>query len=79
MQLQQHGLRISMTEENHCYENALAERVNGILKDEYMLDSTFEDFAQAYKSCVHAIKMYNTRRPHWALGFKTPAEVHRAA
>ena len=32
-----------MTEENHCYENAMAERVNGILKDEYLLDRTFKD------------------------------------
>jgi hypothetical protein len=38
-----------MTEENHCYENAMAERVNGILKDEYLLDSTFKDFSMAKK------------------------------
>jgi hypothetical protein len=36
-----------MTEENHCYENALAERMNGILKDEYSLDATFADYGQA--------------------------------
>ncbi|MDR2362708.1 MAG: integrase core domain-containing protein [Prevotellaceae bacterium] len=41
------GIRISMTEENHCYENALAERMNGILKDEYSLDATFADYGQA--------------------------------
>ncbi len=34
-------IRISMTEENHCYENATAERINGILKDEFFLDQTF--------------------------------------
>jgi transposase InsO family protein len=70
--LHQHGLRISMTEENHCYENALAERVNGILKDEYLLDATFTDYRQAAQACREAVRLYNTRRPHWALNFKTP-------
>jgi transposase InsO family protein len=76
--LKKHKMLISMTEENHCYENGLAERVNGILKDEYMLDSCFIDFKQAKQACDQAIKMYNTRRPHWALNFKTPQEVHEA-
>jgi transposase InsO family protein len=77
--LQAHGIRISMTEENHCYENALAERVNGILKDEYALDATFADCGQAQRACEEAVQFYNTRRPHRALGFKTPQEVHRTA
>ncbi|MDR0384820.1 MAG: integrase core domain-containing protein [Prevotellaceae bacterium] len=50
------GMRISMTEENHCYENAVAERINGILKDEYMPDSTFKDFYEAKK---HVPKLWN--------------------
>jgi putative transposase len=50
-----------MTEENHCYENALAERVNGILKDEYLLDATFIDYRQAVKACREAVGLYNTR------------------
>jgi len=77
--LNQHKIGISMTEDNHCYENAMAERVNGILKDEYMLDRTFKDFAQAEKSCCEAILLYNTRRPHWSLALKTPEQVHHAA
>ena len=77
--LNKHDIGISMTEENHCYENAMAERVNGILKDEYMLDRTFKDFAQAEKSCREAILLYNTRRPHWSLALKTPEQVHYAA
>ena len=72
-------MKISMTEENHCYENSMAERVNGILKDEYMLDFTFKDYASALKSTEEAIMFYNTRRPHWSLKFKTPEEVHSAA
>jgi transposase InsO family protein len=67
-----------MTEENHCYENALAERVNGILKREYLLGSRFNSFKDAKEACVHAIELYNTGRPHWALNFKTPEEVQEA-
>jgi transposase InsO family protein len=77
--LTQKGMQISMTEENHCYENGLAERVNGILKDEYMLESRFKDINQARRTCAQAIMLYNTRRPHWALKLRTPEEVHGAA
>jgi transposase InsO family protein len=77
--LQKNKVSISMTEENHCYENGLAERVNGILKDEYGLDGTFKDIAHARRSCRQAIDMYNTRRPHLSLKFKTPQQVHHAA
>jgi transposase InsO family protein len=77
--LKKHHIEISMTEENHCYENGLAERVNGILKDEYLLDRTFKDLAHAQKACQEAVILYNTRRPHWALKFKTPEQVHRTA
>ena len=74
--LKKNNVSISMTEENHCYENALAERVNGILKDEYLLDRTFRDLVHAKKSCNEAVELYNTRRPHWALKLKTPWQVH---
>ena len=77
--LNSNKIQISMTEENHCYENAMAERVNGILKDEYLLDRTFKDFAQAEKGCREAVMLYNTRRPHRSLGFRLPEEVHTAA
>jgi transposase InsO family protein len=68
-----------MTEENHCYENALAERVNRKKKNEYLLNSVFTDFSQAEKSCKQAITLYNTRRPHLALKYKTPQQVHKTA
>lgn len=74
--LQKHGIQISMTEENHCYENATAERVNGILKDEFLLDGTFKNIKDAYKSTTFAIEAYNNYRPHWSLGLKTPSQVH---
>jgi len=63
--LKEKKIAISMTEENHCYENALVERVNGILKDKYLLDRTFKDFVHAEKSCNEEIMLYNTRRSHY--------------
>jgi len=73
------GLTISMTEENHCYENATAERVNGILKQEYWLGSCFRTKAQALAAVAEAVRLYNTRRPHQALKYKTPEEIHQRA
>lgn len=72
------GLQMSMTEQNHSGENALAERVNGILKQEYYLDENFETKPQAKRATTEGINLYNHRRPHTALGFKTPAMVHDA-
>lgn len=77
--LNKHGMIISMTEQNHCYENAMAERVNGILKDEFLLDEEFADKASALKAVREAIQTYNTRRPHWSLQLCTPMQVHMAA
>jgi len=77
--VQQAGLVMSMTEQNHSAENALAERVNGILKQEYWLDANFESRQQARQATSHGICMYNTRRPHTALKFATPEQVHNAA
>ena len=76
--LQERGLSVSMTEVNHCAENALAERMNGILKQEYGLGAEFPSKAAAYQAVPQGIKLYNSRRPHTSLGMKTPEEVHRA-
>lgn len=75
--LREYGLGISMTEELHCYENAKAERVNGILKQEYYLGSSFRTKQQAVEAVEQAVHLYNTRRPHLALRYKTPEEMHR--
>jgi putative transposase len=75
--LQDLKVKISMTEINHCAENAQAERVNGILKQEYDLDQNFETKAQARAETPRAIYKYNELRPHGTLKMKTPAEVHR--
>lgn len=77
--LKKHKVQISMTEENHCYENAIAERVNGILKEEYLLDATFRNKGEALKAVKQAICTYNNHRPHWSLDLCTPAQVHKAA
>jgi len=72
------GLVMSMTEKNHSAENALAERVNGILKQEYWLDANFENHLEARQATIRGIHLYNTRRPHTALRFSTPEQVHNA-
>jgi putative transposase len=72
----QAGLRMSMTEKNHSAENALAERVNGILKQEYYLDAEFETRLAARQATVQGIRLYNYRRPHRSLGMSTPGSVH---
>jgi transposase InsO family protein len=74
-ELKKHKVEISMTEENHCYENAVAERVNGILKDEFYLDQCFFDTEKAKLATKSAIKLYNNKRLHLSLGYKTPNEV----
>jgi transposase InsO family protein len=77
--LQDGGLSISMTEIMHCYENAMAERVNGILKQEYEMDRTFRTKAQAKKAFEQAVWLYNHRRPHLMLDYRFPADVHAEA
>jgi transposase InsO family protein len=77
--LQERGLAISMTEIMHCYENALAERVNGILKQEYEMDQTFRTKAHAKKAFEQAVWLYNHRRPHLSLNYRFPADVHAEA
>jgi putative transposase len=74
--LEERGLGISMTQSNHCAENALAERMNGILKYEYGLGEEFATKAQARKAVPQGIWLYNTKRPHTALNFRVPEQVH---
>lgn len=73
------GLPISMTQVMHCYENAQAERINGILKQEYEMDRTFRTKAQAKVAFQQAVWLYNHRRPHLMLQYRFPADVHAEA
>lgn len=75
--LKKKKIKISMTQENHCYENAMAERVNGILKDEFYLDQTFTNIKHAKIAVKNAINLYNNVRLHLSLDFKTPNMVYK--
>ena len=77
-ELKRHGMTPSMTDGYDCYQNALAERVNGILKQEFLLYKcrTLNDL----KSLVReSVDIYNRLRPHLSLGMKTPEQVHEKA
>jgi putative transposase len=75
--LQSSGLGISMTDGNHCYENAQAERLNGILKQEYGLGVVLLDSTLAKTMSVQAVNLYNDDGPHGAIGNRVPMELHR--
>jgi putative transposase len=68
-------IRISMTEKSDPLENAIAERVNGILKDE-LLEKRFESFSEARVCVAEAVSVYNHHRPHLSIEMLTPAEAH---
>jgi putative transposase len=72
------GILPSMTDGYDCYQNALAERVNGILKQEFLLHrcKSFDELTLLVKQSV---SIYNRLRPHLSLGMKTPEEVHEKA
>ncbi|ATY82837.1 IS3 family transposase [Aeromonas veronii] len=73
---ERYGVRCSMTDGYDCYQNALAERVNGILKGELLLQSP-QDLTQAREMMREAVDIYNAERPHHALKYRTPDAVHR--
>ena len=76
--LRQKEILISMAEAGNCYENAIAERVNGILKNEFNLDAEFKSINQAKQATEQAIKTYNEKRPHMSIGMKKPIELYAA-
>jgi len=78
-ELKAHGMPVSMTEVDHCAENAMAERVNGILKQEYFLNHVFQSVAQVRQAVAEAVSLYNTRRPHRSLRLSTPEQIHEKA
>ena len=77
--LNQKSIQISMAGKGNCYENAMAERINGILKDEFFLDQNFKKKSFAIKSTKQAIELYNNVRTHMAIGYITPNQKHYAA
>ncbi len=70
-------IEMSMTEQSDPYENALAERMNRTIKEEFCLDGTLKTKQLAIESVKQAIELYNNYRPHLALSLKTPAQLHQ--
>lgn len=66
-----------MTDGYDCYQNALAECINGIIKTEFLLQRP-EDLAEARRMVAQSVTIYNHERPDQALKYKTPDEIHRA-
>ncbi len=64
-----------MTQNGDPRENAIAERVNGILKDE-LLDKSYLNYQEALRSVSIAISIYNHQRPHGSIDYLTPIEAH---
>lgn len=72
-----HGITCSMTDGYDCYQNALAERVNGILKGEFLLSKP-ANLEEAKKMVDESVQIYNQKRLHLSLKYKTPDAVHQA-
>ena len=75
-ELKKYGIRISMTEDYKPTDNAMAERVNGILKTEVVYrERRFKTYGDALERISGFILFYNDTRPHYSIGMKTPSEV----
>jgi transposase InsO family protein len=75
--LQKAQIHISMTQNGSPYENPVAERVNGILKQELGLNQIFESYAQAVNAAAQAVYKYNHLRPHASCNYLTPVQAHQ--
>jgi len=75
--LLKNNLQISMTENGDPYENAIAERMNGILKDEFGLGEKLSDLKEALHQTHQSIQTYNLLRPHLSCGYRTPSQMHQ--
>ncbi len=74
--LQDKGIKISMSENGDPLENAIAERVNGIIKEEYLDHYTTNCLEEAKSNLMKAIKLYNNERPHMSIENLTPNQLH---
>ncbi len=71
-----HDFIMSTTQKYDPYENAIAERINGILKYEFGLRKTIANIEIARKMMKQAVDIYNNKRLHWSLDLNTPQKVH---
>lgn len=76
-ELEKHNILISMTETGDPLENAIAERVNGILKTEWIDGKHLESWEEAQSYVKRVIELYNNERPHQSISYLTPDEVHQ--
>lgn len=74
--LKMYNIKCSMTENSDPYENAIAERVNGILKQEFMIDTYHLELSVMKEIVAEAIRIYNNNRPHWSNHMLTPNQMH---
>jgi putative transposase len=74
--LAKHKITPSMTDGYDCYQNALAERMNGIIKEEFLVVKP-ADINQARLMIGQAVDLYNNRRPHLALNYQIPNYIHK--
>lgn len=73
-----HNILCSMTAAGKSYENPVAERLNGILKNELLTKNSFDSFEEAKQAIDIAIKIYNEKRPHLSCNLLTPKQAHQA-
>lgn len=73
------NIMMSMTEHSDPYENALAERMNRTIKEEFCLDEPLPTRSLTKRVVKEAIELYNNYRPHLSLGYKTPNQQHQPA
>jgi transposase InsO family protein len=76
--LQDYNIQISMTENGDPLENAIAERVNGIIKDEYLETYDIDNIIEAKGLLKTVVKLYNNERPHMSIGNLTPNQIHHS-
>jgi putative transposase len=74
--LQDNDIDISMTQDGDPRDNAIAERVNGILKTEWLYDDHFVGFEDTFRRVSQVINLYNSKRPHLSLNYKTPDQAY---
>jgi transposase InsO family protein len=72
-----HRIQISMSHRGDPYQNAIAERINGILKNEFGMNSAFAGLNEAQQTLDKAVDLYNHKRPHDSLNYLTPHQAHQ--
>lgn len=74
--LKRHKIQISMTQSGSPYDNAIAERINRILKEEFLLGKTYLNIFEVKKLTTSAVEIYNNYRPHWSNYLLTPQQMY---